>query len=97
MFVVIVGGGRTGTQLAILLLEQNHQVHVVENRKDVLIRLHRELPTETIYEGDFIDSQVLEQAGIQEAQVLAACTTKITLPCVSWRVHAITPHAPSPG
>ena len=31
MFVVIVGGGRTGTQLATLLLAQNHDVRVVES------------------------------------------------------------------
>ncbi len=35
MFVLIAGGGRTAAQLATLLLEQDHQVHVVEDEKDV--------------------------------------------------------------
>ena len=74
MFVLIAGGGRTAAQLAILLVRQNHQVRLIEHRHDVLARLHRELPTEVIYEGNVTDPQVLEQAGIQEAQVLAACT-----------------------
>ncbi|RPI35247.1 MAG: TrkA family potassium uptake protein [Chloroflexota bacterium] len=74
MFVIIAGGGRTGTQLAILLLEQNHQVHVVENRNEVLARLHHDLPTEVIYEGNPTDTEILEQAGIRRAQVLAVCT-----------------------
>jgi trk system potassium uptake protein TrkA len=75
MNVMIVGGGRTGTQLAYLLLEQKHQVRVMDHRKDVLARLHRELPTEIIYEGNPTEVEILERAGIREAEVVAACTT----------------------
>jgi trk system potassium uptake protein TrkA len=75
MFVVIAGGGRTAIHLATLLLLQNHQVRVIEHRQDVLAHLHRELPTEVIYEGYAIDPAILEQAGIRQAQVLAACTS----------------------
>jgi len=72
---MIIGAGRTGAQLASLLISQNHTVHLIENRKDVLSRIHRELPTEAIYEGNPIDPQVLEQAEIRKADVLAAVTT----------------------
>ncbi|MGH8104419.1 MAG: NAD-binding protein, partial [bacterium] len=75
MFVLIAGGGRTGTHLASLLVAQSHQVHLIEHRPDVLARIHHELPTEVIYEGEPSDPQVLEQAGIRRAQVLAACTS----------------------
>jgi len=75
MKVVIVGGGRTGTQLARLLLQQNYDVHLVEERRDVLARIHRELPTEIIHEGNPVDPTVLEQAGIQFADVLTACSS----------------------
>ncbi len=75
MFTIITGGGRTGTYLALTLLNQDHRVRLVENRRDVLARLHHELPTEAVYEGDPIDPQVLEQAGIRQANVLAAITT----------------------
>ncbi len=73
MFVLITGGGRTAAQLAVLLLAQNHRVRLVEHRRDVLSHLHHELPTEVIYEGEATDPQVLEQAGIGQAHVLAAC------------------------
>lgn len=76
MFVVIAGGGRTGAQLANLLISQDHEVRVVDNRKDVLERIHQELPTESIIVGDPLEMHVLEQAGIQRADVMAACTTQ---------------------
>ena len=74
MFVLIAGGGRTGAQLASLLVAQKHNVHLIENRREVLARIHRELPTEVIFEGMATDLSVLEQAGIRHAQVMAACT-----------------------
>jgi trk system potassium uptake protein len=76
MFVVICAGGRTGAQLANLLLSQDHDVRVIEYRKEVLERIHRELPTEAIIEGDPLELHILEQAGIERADVLAATTTR---------------------
>jgi trk system potassium uptake protein TrkA len=73
MFVVIAGGGRTGAQLATFLIGQSHEVHLIEHRREILALIHRELPTEVIYEGNATDPQVLETAGVGRAQVLAAC------------------------
>lgn len=73
MIVLISGGGRTGTQLATLLMMQNHDVRMIEHRPEILARLHKDLPTEAIYEGYATDSKVLELAGIKEADVLTAC------------------------
>lgn len=75
MYVIIVGGGRTGAQLARLLIQHNHDVHVVEDREDILSRLHREIPTELIHVGNPTHPEVLERAGIRQAHVLAAVTS----------------------
>lgn len=75
MFVLIVGGGRTGSHLASLLLEQGHQVRLIEWRSGSLTNLHRELPTEVIFEGEGTDPHILEAAGIRTAKVLAAVTS----------------------
>ena len=75
MFVLIIGAGRTGSQLATVLMRQNYTVHLIENRREVLSRIHHELPTEEIFEGNPIDPNVLEKAGIKDADVLAAVTT----------------------
>jgi trk system potassium uptake protein len=74
MFVFIAGGGRTGAQLAVQLLDQNHQVRLIEHRRELLTLLHHEIPTEVIYEGVATDPSVLKQAGLDKANVLVACT-----------------------
>ena len=79
MFVLVAGGGRTGSQLASALLSGGHQVLVVEHRRELLTRLHQELPTEAVYEGNTSDPSVIEQAGIRKAQVIAACTSDDTV------------------
>ncbi len=75
MFVLIAGGGRTGGRLANLLLNEGYKVRMIENRMPLLVRLHQELATEVIFEGNPIDPNILEQAGIREAHVLAAVTS----------------------
>ncbi len=74
MFVLIAGGGRTGAQLASLLLSEDYKVRLVEHRPEILARLHQELPTESIYEGNYTDPEVLEEAGIRQAHAMAATT-----------------------
>jgi trk system potassium uptake protein len=74
MFVIIVGGGKTGSQLATQLLSGGHRVKLVEDRPVVLERLREELPSDVIVAGDGSSPSVLESAGIEHAQVLAAVT-----------------------
>lgn len=74
MYVIIVGGGKTGSQLASQLVKGGHTVRVVEDRQQVLERLAEELPPQTIMAGDGSSPKVLELAGIENANVLAAVT-----------------------
>ncbi len=74
MFVIVIGGGNTGSQLAKLLLDAGHTVRVVEERPAVLEKLASEIPADCITTGDGSSPAVLEKAGIQTAQVLAAVT-----------------------
>lgn len=73
MFVIIIGGGRTGSQLGHMLLDQGHTIRLIEDRPEMLHRLHRELPTECIVEGNPANPTSLQWAKASEAQVLAAC------------------------
>jgi trk system potassium uptake protein len=74
MFVIIVGGGKTGSQLAQSLLNEGYEVKVVESRTEILERIKKELPVDVVVAGDGSSPAVLEAAGIQKANVLAAVT-----------------------
>jgi trk system potassium uptake protein TrkA len=74
MNAVIVGGGRTGSHLASLLLAGGHRVRIVENREETVTKLLAELPAAVVVAGDGADPKVLVAAGIREAQVAAVVT-----------------------
>jgi trk system potassium uptake protein len=74
MFVIIVGGGNTGSYLAKLLLDAGHKVRVIEERPVLLEKLRAELPDDAIIAGDGSSPVILEQAGVMHANVLAAVT-----------------------
>lgn len=74
MFVLIIGGGKVGSHLASLLLEEGHRVRVVDNRESIISRLAVEMPAQVPAVGDGSDPETLEANGVAEADVLAAVT-----------------------
>jgi len=74
MFVIVVGGGKTGSHLAELLLAGGHQVRVIERRPEVIEKLKTELPEQVVVRGDGADPKVLINTGIRTANVVAAVT-----------------------
>ncbi len=74
MLVMIVGGGKTGSQLAIGLLDEGYQIRIIEDRPAILERLRQELSPDLVIAGDGSSPTVLENAGIHQADVLAAVT-----------------------
>ena len=73
MFVVVVGGGKLGANLAKLVHEEGHTVTVVEQDSERAQLVADWLASEVI-EGDGCDPKVLESAHIARADVVAAVT-----------------------
>ena len=71
--VVIVGSGRTGLRTARLLDDRGHDVVIVERNPDRVRAVADEYIAQLI-EGDATDPDVLRQADLQSADVLAAMT-----------------------
>ena len=74
MFVLIVGGGKVGTYLARALLTQGHEVVVVEKEARKSQYMTNILETDVALLGDGCDPVVLEQAGVERADVVVADT-----------------------
>jgi trk system potassium uptake protein TrkA len=76
MYVIVIGGGQVGTYLAAYLLGQHYRVKVIESRRELIPRLEaRLLPAKgEVVLGSGTDPNILEAAGIRQANVVAAVT-----------------------
>ncbi len=74
MFVLVVGGGKTGSYLTQQLLEEGYEVKLIEPRPEIVEKLMSELPPGAVVVGDGSAPAVLENAGIRHANVLVAAT-----------------------
>ena len=81
MNFIVVGCGRVGAELSYHLFSRGHQVVVVDINKEAFNRLHPDFRGRTL-EGECLAEGVLERAGIQEADGLAAVTNSDTLNAV---------------
>lgn len=77
MKFVIVGYGRVGTRTANILSTEGHDVVIVEVDPEKAQRA-RDVDLETV-EGDGADERVLERAGLEDADALAALTADLNV------------------
>ena len=73
MYIIVVGAGNLGSYLAQILLEEDHDVVVVERDEKVCEKISNELDL-VATKGDGTDPKVLEKAGIKEAEAVVALT-----------------------
>lgn len=73
MYVIIVGGGKVGLNLARELLGKDVEVTLVEQRRERYLSIDSELGYIVQY-GDGTELWVLERAGIQRADLVVAVT-----------------------
>ncbi len=73
MYIIVVGAGKIGYFLAKRLCEAKHTVSIIEKDKALCEDLAKELDALVIH-GDGCEPMILEEAGIVQADVLAAVT-----------------------
>jgi len=73
MYIIIVGAGKVGWNLARELLEKEHEVTVIESDRRRYLTVEQELEHNVSY-GDASELWVLERAGIQRADMVIAVT-----------------------
>jgi trk/ktr system potassium uptake protein len=74
MFILIVGGGKVGSYLTRALVNQQHEVVVVEKDGRKARTLERLVDRQVTVVGDGCDPAVLEEAGVARADVVVADT-----------------------
>ena len=73
MRIVIMGCGRTGSTLALLMSHAGHQVTMIEKSQDALLRLGKKHAC-TLVIGDGLDEDTLRRAEVDKADAFIACT-----------------------
>lgn len=73
MYIVIVGAGKVGYFLAKRLVAANHIVSIIDKDKVICEEIAREIEA-LVINGDGCDPRILEEAGIERADVMAAVT-----------------------
>jgi trk system potassium uptake protein TrkA len=73
MYIIIVGAGKIGFFLAKRLCGGKHTVSIVDKDKQVCEEIAKELEALVVC-GDGCEPQILEEAGIEQADVIAAVT-----------------------
>jgi trk system potassium uptake protein TrkA len=73
MYVIIVGAGKVGWNLARELLEKGNEVTLIEGSRDRYLTVEQELEHNIQY-GDATELWVLERAGISRADMVIAVT-----------------------
>ena len=73
MYVIIVGAGKVGWNLARELLEKGSEVTLIENNRERYLTVEQELEHNIQY-GDATELWVLERAGISRADMVIAVT-----------------------
>lgn len=71
--VVIAGGGRVGFQTAEILADRGHSVTIIERDERVVSKIADEWVA-TVITGDATNPDIIEQADIERADVIAALT-----------------------
>ena len=71
--IIIAGGGRVGFQTAEILADRGHDVTIIERDERTVSDIADEWMA-TIIEGDATNPDIIEQAGIERADAIAALT-----------------------
>jgi trk system potassium uptake protein TrkA len=74
MKIVIMGCGRVGAELTMQLSQAGHEVAIIDKRKEAFDRLPPEFKAKTLV-GVGFDREILEEAGIKEADAFIAVSS----------------------
>lgn len=73
MYILVVGCGRLGSELAKVLADEGHDVVVIDSKQEAFRRLGHTF-NGMVEAGNGFNCEVLEDAGIKEANAVAAVT-----------------------
>jgi trk system potassium uptake protein TrkA len=74
MYIVVIGGGKVGYYLTKALLEERHEVLLIERDRKRAMQIADDLGEGVVLRGDGAEAATLEAAGVSRADVVCAVT-----------------------
>ena len=93
MKVIIMGCGRVGEQVSLIMVEEGHEVTVIDQDPEALARLGPKFKGHTV-KGVGFDRKVLIDAGIEQADAFAATSSSDNANIVAARIARNIFHVP---
>lgn len=94
MKTVVVGCGRLGAELAHRLFKRGHQVTVIDQSPQQFSQLPADFLGRTVY-GDLLSADLMESAGFEHADSLAAVTDNDSINAVAAHIARTVYHIPN--
>jgi trk system potassium uptake protein TrkA len=94
MHIIVVGCGRVGAELSLSLSRKGHEVVAIDPRAEAFDQLTTEFNGRTL-QGSGIDRDVLQRAGIAQAESFAAVTSSDNVNIVAGRIAQDIFHVPN--
>jgi trk system potassium uptake protein len=93
MKIIIMGCGRVGEAVALLMLEEGHQITIIDNDVEKVNRLAFESKVRTV-KGVGFDHDILIQAGIKDADAFIATSPSDNMNVIAARIARNIFHVP---
>lgn len=77
MYIIIAGGGQVGSELANQLVQQKHDVIVIEKDKNRCDKIYSQTGA-VVINGGVTSIEILKEAGIEKAEICIAATEQDT-------------------
>ncbi len=93
MYIIVIGGGRIGEYLVNMLVDEGHDIALIENNEERAKHMAENYDI-LVIKGDGSEANYLEDAGIHKADVLVACTGNDQINFVACQLAKSTYHVP---
>ena len=75
MKIILIGGGKVGSSIVSQMVNEGHDIVVVDNKKSIIDQISDNLDVMTLC-GNGAEPNILREAGVQEADLVIACTAE---------------------
>ena len=75
MKIILIGGGKVGSSIVNQMVNEGHDIVVIDSKKNIIAQISDNLDVMTLC-GNGAEPNILREAGVQDADLVIACTAE---------------------